>query len=213
MAEYVIGVDVGGTNTDAVILHGRKVLSSCKKPTSADGTQGVVDAIQGALDALDGPVRATILKSAARVSIGTTHFVNAVVERASDKLAPIAAIRLCGPASRSLPPFADFPSDLKQLLCGRVYMVDGGLECSGKEIAPLNREELKSIANELLSMTPPLKNVVITGVFSPLDAVEGGQERLAAEILREVSPDFSCTLSNGVSNTISLPAQELRALV
>ena len=74
-------------------------------------------------------------------------------------------------------------------------MVDGGLECSGKEIAPLNREELKSIANELLSMTPPLKNVVITGVFSPLDAVEGGQERLAAEILREVSPDFSCTLS------------------
>ena len=42
---YVIGVDVGGTNTDAVILNGRKVLSSCKKPTSADGTQGVVDAI------------------------------------------------------------------------------------------------------------------------------------------------------------------------
>ena len=64
---------------------------------------------------MDGSLRATILKSAARVSIGTTHFVNAVVERASDKLAPIAAIRLCGPASRSLPPFADFPSNLKQL--------------------------------------------------------------------------------------------------
>ena len=198
---YVIGVDVGGTNTDAVILLGRKVLSSCKKPTSADGTQGVVDAIQGALDALETSLRATILESTARVSIGTTHFVNAAVERASDKLTPVAAIRLCGPASRSLPPFVDFPSDLKQLTCGRVYMVDGGLECSGKEIAPLDREELKRIANELLTMTPPLKNVVITGVFSPLDAVEGGQEREAAEILRAVSPDFSCTLSNGVSKT------------
>ena len=54
-------------------------------------------------------------------------------------------------------------------------MVDGGLECSGKVIAPLNREELKRTANELLSMTPPLKNVVVTGVFSLLDAVEGSQ--------------------------------------
>ena len=108
-SSYVIGVDIGGTNTDAVILLGRKVLSSCKKPTSADGTQGVVDAIQGALNlwlnALETSLRATILESTARVSIGTTHFVNAVVERASDKLTPVTAIRLCGPASRSLPPF------------------------------------------------------------------------------------------------------------
>ena len=62
----------------------------------------------------------------------------------------------------------------------------------------MNQEELKRIAAELLAMTPPLKNVVITGVFSPLDAVEGGQEREAAAILRTASPDFSCTLSSGV---------------
>ena len=142
-------------------------------------------------------MRATILKSAAHVSIGTTHFVNAVVERASDKLAPIAAIRLCGPASRSLPPFADFPSDLKQL------MVDGRLECSGKEIAPLNRDELKRITKELLSMTPPGDNRCV------FTAGRSG-ERLAAEILREVSPDFSCTLSNGVSNSNHFLAQNIK---
>ena len=199
-APYVVGVDVGGTNTDAVILVGKKVLSSCKRPTTADKTQGVVDAIQGALDALQSSSRDTVIQSTSRVSIGTTHFVNAVVERARDKLSPVAAIRLCGPASRSLPPFVDFPFDLKKLLCGRVYMVEGGLECSGREISPVNQEELKRIAAELLAMTPPLKNVVITGVFSPLDAVEGGQEREAAAILRTVSPDFSCTLSSGVSD-------------
>ena len=202
-APYVVGVDVGGTNTDAVILVGKKVLSSCKRPTTADKTQGVVDAIQGALDALQSSSRDTVIQSTSRVSIGTTHFVNAVVERARDKLSPVAAIRLCGPASRSLPPFVDFPSDLKKLLCGRVYMVEGGLECSGREISPVNQEELKRIAAELLAMTPPLKNVVITGVFSPLDAVEGGQEREAAAILRTVSPDFSCTLSSGVSDCMS----------
>ena len=32
-----IGVDVGGTNTDAVLMDGRRVLSSVKKPASSEG--------------------------------------------------------------------------------------------------------------------------------------------------------------------------------
>lgn len=198
-ASYVIGVDVGGTNTDAVVLRDKLVLSSCKQPTTADRTQGIVDAIQGALDNLeDGELRATVLKNTSRVSIGTTHFVNAVVERARSKLTPVAAIRLCGRASRNLPPFADFPEDLKELLCGRVFMVEGGLEHDGRVISPLNPQELRKIGKELLVMTPPLKNVVISGIFSPRDSPEEGQERKAAEILKEVSTEFSCTLSSGV---------------
>ena len=38
---YVIGVDVGGTNTDAVVLAGSTVIASAKRPTSQDKTSGV----------------------------------------------------------------------------------------------------------------------------------------------------------------------------
>ena len=204
-ASYVVGVDVGGTNTDAVVLRDQLVLSSCKKTTTADRTQGIVHAIEGALNALgDAQLRETVLKNTSRVCIGTTHFVNAVVERARDKLTPVAVIRLCGSASRSLPPFADFPDDLKKLLCGRVFMVDGGLEHDGRDIALLNPKELKEIAQELLTMTLPLKNVVISGVFSPRDSPEEGQERKAAAILKEISADFSCTFSSSVSDESSV---------
>ena len=37
-----IGVDVGGTNTDAVLVDGRDVLAEAKTPTTADVTGGIV---------------------------------------------------------------------------------------------------------------------------------------------------------------------------
>ncbi len=49
-----------------------------------------------------------------RVNIGTTHFVNAVIQRRH--LTPVAVVRLCGTATKSLKPFVDFPEDLKKVL-------------------------------------------------------------------------------------------------
>ena len=37
--KYRIGVDVGGTNTDAVIMAGRSVLAGVKAPTTRDVTR------------------------------------------------------------------------------------------------------------------------------------------------------------------------------
>ena len=46
---YRIGVDVGGTNTDAVIMQGDQILAGVKSPTTEDVMKGVVDAVEGAL--------------------------------------------------------------------------------------------------------------------------------------------------------------------
>ena len=46
-----IGVDVGGTNTDAVVMDGAKVLAGVKAPTTADVMSGVVAAMKSALAA------------------------------------------------------------------------------------------------------------------------------------------------------------------
>ena len=143
---YVIGVDVGGTNTDAVILQGSHVVAWSKRPTSEDRTSGIIAAIRATLEQARGHTGDHgVADKVVRVSIGTTHFVNAVVERARDKLARVGVIRLCGPSSRALPPFSDFPSDLRELVCGQVKMVSGGLEYDGREIAPLDPEELSKV--------------------------------------------------------------------
>jgi N-methylhydantoinase A/oxoprolinase/acetone carboxylase beta subunit len=43
-----IGIDVGGTNTDAVLMDGRRVLAKVKALTTADVTGGISSAL-GAL--------------------------------------------------------------------------------------------------------------------------------------------------------------------
>ena len=40
-----IGIDVGGTNTDAVLMDGERVLGEVKTPTTADVTSGIVTAL------------------------------------------------------------------------------------------------------------------------------------------------------------------------
>ncbi|HEY8487970.1 MAG TPA: hydantoinase/oxoprolinase N-terminal domain-containing protein, partial [Thermaerobacter sp.] len=99
-----IGIDVGGTNTDAVLLDGNRVVAWHKAPTSPEVTAGIAAAVRGVLRAAGcrpGAVQA--------VMIGTTHFANAVVER---RLEPVGVIRIGLPATAALPPLVDWPADL-----------------------------------------------------------------------------------------------------
>src|SRR5262245_23503610 len=124
-----IGIDVGGTNTDAALLEEGRVLDTVKTPTTADVTSGIA----AALAALAG--RPEIGRGAIDgVVIGTTHFVNAVVQRRD--LARIAAVRIGAPASASLPPFCDWPEDLAACVRGEVFMLEGGHDYDGRPIVP-----------------------------------------------------------------------------
>lgn len=101
---YRIGCDVGGTNTDAAILDASRlqdeskgVLATFKTPTTADVTDGIKEAIEEVLK------RSQIdRQQVLNVAVGTTHFVNAVVENDARRLDRVAVIRLCGPYTRSV---------------------------------------------------------------------------------------------------------------
>src|SRR6266853_1704504 len=130
-----IGIDVGGTNTDAALLEDGRVVHAVKTPTTADVTAGIVAALsqlarhpEVARGMIDGVV------------IGTTHFVNAVVERRG--LSRVAAIRIGLPASASLPPFCDWPAELAELVRGDIFMLEGGHDYDGRPIVPF--EDRKS---------------------------------------------------------------------
>lgn len=104
MKPYRIGVDVGGTNTDAAIIDttaidtpSRGVCASSKTPTTPDVTAGIYTVIEKVL-AETGINRGDVLS----VAIGTTHFVNAVVQADARQLSRVAVVRLCGPFTRQV---------------------------------------------------------------------------------------------------------------
>ena len=101
---YRIGVDVGGTNTDAAIIDiaatdspSRGVCASSKTPTTVDVTSGIYTVIENVL------CKSTVQrKDVLSVAIGTTHFVNAVVQADAQRLNRVAVVRLCGPFTRQV---------------------------------------------------------------------------------------------------------------
>src|SRR5690348_6110912 len=137
-----IGIDVGGTNTDAVLLEDGRVVHAIKTPT----TQEVMDGIVTALDRLARHPDVARGDSDG-VVIGTTHFVNAVVQRRG--LAPVAAIRIGLPTGASLPPFCDWPPDLAALAQGAVFMLEGGHDYDGREIMPFEEAGMRHAAREI----------------------------------------------------------------
>ncbi|TWP52532.1 hydantoinase/oxoprolinase family protein [Lentzea tibetensis] len=181
-----IGIDVGGTNTDAVLVDGRKVLAETKTETTLDVTTGIVRAVCGLLEAY--PFHPSDVRA---VMIGTTHFVNAIIEGRG--LAPTAAVRLGLPATRALPPFVDWPQRLRDLIGGHAYLCHGGHEYDGRVISPLNEDELRGVATDIAGKG--VRSVAISSVFS---LVNGDAERQAAEILTAEVPGLMVSFSHEI---------------
>ena len=197
-----IGIDVGGTNTDAVLLDGLRVVRAVKTPTTADVTSGITTALR---DLLTGDGRAAAGPAPDAVMIGTTHFTNAVVQRRD--LTRVAAIRIGLPASASLPPFVDWPEDLAAIVRGDVHLVEGGHEYDGRPIVPLDERAVRDAARRVRAGA--LTSVAIASVFSPLNAE---CEERAAAIVREECPGVAVTLSHQLGR-IGLLERENAALL
>ena len=136
-----IGIDVGGTNTDAVLLEDDRVRHAVKTPTTTDVTSGIRAALARLLDQAGGP------PAVEAVMIGTTHFTNAVVQRRH--LSRVAAVRIGLPAGASLPPFIDWPDDLAELVRGQVHMLAGGHEYDGRPIVPFDTAGMREVARRI----------------------------------------------------------------
>jgi len=91
-----IGIDVGGTNTDAVLMDGHKVVGWTKSPTTLDVNGGITNALTSLMTQTK--VTPDVVAS---VMLGTTHFTNAVVQRRS--LSRSAVVRVGLPATAALP--------------------------------------------------------------------------------------------------------------
>ncbi len=155
-----IGIDVGGTNTDAVIMSGREVRAAHKTPTTADVGSGVQSALTEVLrQAGASPDRI------GAVMIGTTHFTNAFVQARS--LARVGVLRLAAPAATSLPPFTDWPERLQDVVQGRATVVRGGYNYDGSQISAPDTAEISRSAAAMLA--DGIRSIAISSVFAPVN--------------------------------------------
>jgi N-methylhydantoinase A/oxoprolinase/acetone carboxylase beta subunit len=195
-----IGIDVGGTNTDAVLMRGNDVIAKIKTPTTEDVTGGITTALNHVLG-----VSNTKTSEIAGVMIGTTHFTNAVVERR--RLQATAAVRLGLPATAALPPMVDWPEDLADTLGRHTYLCHGGHEFDGREISRFDPDEIRAAAADINAKG--IQAIAVSSVFSP---VNQDMEKQAAEILKAEVPGSSVTLSSEIGR-IGLLERENAAIL
>lgn len=181
-----VGIDVGGTNTDAVLMDGSVVVAWAKVPTTADVGQGIEAVLLSLIS--DTGVQVSQIQS---VMIGTTHFTNALVE--CQGLLEVGVIRLASPSGEALRPKIGWPQALRRAVGEHDFLVPGGYEFDGREIAPFDEAAVTAAAREIHARG--LKAVAISSVFAP---VKDHMENRAARIVAHENPEVSITLSKDI---------------
>jgi N-methylhydantoinase A/oxoprolinase/acetone carboxylase beta subunit len=185
-----IGIDVGGTHTDAVILDEKNsLIHAVKTETTRDVTSGIKKALINVLE--ESNVNTNDIKA---VMFGTTHCTNAIVERR--ELAKTGLIRVGRPGAEAIDPLVEWPIQLKQAIGDIKYLVHGGHEYTGEEIVPFKVDEVREVAQALKERG--VESVAICSIFSMVNAEH---EEKTAEIVRDVmGKDIPITLSHEVGS-------------
>lgn len=165
MADLLLGVDTGGTNTDGVLLdyESRQVLATTKTPTTPHDLRiCILQALDGVMP--DDPGRIRL------VAISTTLATNAIAE---GKGRPVGLL-LFGYDAELVERFefeSRFPAD-------RIAYLAGGHDLNGNQQSPLDEEELLGRARE---WQPQVEALAVSGYFSPLNP---SHEELAASLIQ-----------------------------
>jgi N-methylhydantoinase A/oxoprolinase/acetone carboxylase beta subunit len=191
--EIWIGLDTGGTFTDAVALNGeRRVVASAKALTTHwDLSIGLGEAIRAVLGKLPASIRR---EHVSLVSVSTTLATNAVVE---NRFSPTCTL-LIGFDEQMLE-----RSGLKRA-GGVVVRVGGGHEATGDESAPLDAAAIDAAVREY---APQVEAFAVAGMFSVRNPAH---ERRARERIRALC-DKPVTCSYELSSQLDAPKRALTA--
>ena len=167
----IIGLDVGGTHTDVVLLGENGIHRQAKVPTHA---HNLLESVRNGIHEV---LRGTDPQDIRRAVLSTTLCTNAIVER---KLAPVGMIVSGGPGI-----------DPQSFSTGaHYYCVSGSIDHRGREVQPLDAGEIEAIAAKLRKAG--LRNIGMVSKFSTRNPHHELQiqEILAQEIIRKLNDDL-----------------------
>ncbi len=153
----IIGLDVGGTHIDVVLIDRNGIIKEIKVPTDSS------DLFTSVLSGLTAITKNRNPEKIKRIVLSTTLTTNAIVQ---DKTQPAGMIVAGGPGLD--PEFYRTNSNY--------FPVAGAIDHRGREIEPINPAEIKDIIAQL--KTNGIKHVGVVGKFSvrnPSQELEIGQ--------------------------------------
>ena len=141
----IIGLDIGGTHTDVVLLNKQGLLREIKVSTDPDD---LFQCVLGGLTAITEGINPAEIT---RIVLSTTLATNATVQ---NQLPPVGMIVSSGPGI-----------DPEFYRCGAHYFaVAGSIDHRGREVEPINPAEINSIAVQL--QKAGIRQVGVVGKFS-----------------------------------------------
>ncbi len=190
MVRFGLGVDAGGTYTDAVIYDfAEKRLRGKNKAltTRWDFTIGIGEALNG--------LSAELLQKVELVAVSTTLATNAIVEGEGQTVGLIL-----------MPPYGIFRSG--DIPYEPKAVIDGQLEITGKEICSVNVSQVRQIARQMAEK----KEVRAFAVSGFAGAVNPAHELLVKEIIK-AETGLSVTCGHELSGMLDFKTRARTAIL
>ncbi|TVM18288.1 hydantoinase/oxoprolinase family protein [Oceanidesulfovibrio indonesiensis] len=174
-----LGIDVGGTHTDAVVVDRRKVRAFSKVVTDHDN---LLVSVRAAMEDVLSQVKKDRVE---RIALSTTLSTNAIVEHKTEEAGVLVS---AGPGI-----------DPENYHIGRGYaVIDGSLDHRGFEVKELNRKELQNAAQMFRELGMRVHAAV--GKFS----VRNPAHEIAMKSAVEADSDH-VTMGHRISGMLNFP--------
>ena len=204
MSSYLVGVDIGGTFTDCVIIDNEGQVTTAKVPsTPSDFSTGMVNAVDASADAL-GISLEVLCRNTKLLTHGTTVGTNAVIQKKGAKVGLITTrghndvIHIMrgsrGLSGRELDKVVHFPESTKPDPLIPKSLIEGvseRVDCFGNVVVPLNEEEAEFAVDELLAKGVDAIAVCFLWSFKYSD-----HERIMRKIVTDKAPHVFVTCSS-----------------
>ncbi len=184
----LIGIDVGGTTTDAVLIRNGEVYSTAKVSTEPGNL------LSSLLEALDAISRDIPPEQLERVVFSTTVITNLIAEGKTDR---VAMLLIPGPGIN--PTSYTFPDS---------FYLKGAMDYRGREIQPLDEAEVRKTVGLIREL-----GFSRAAVVSKFGQRNPSHELRIEEIFREIYPDCKLELGHKVSGKLNFPRRTATAML
>lgn len=172
----LLGIDVGGTFTDAVLINGNQVIAYSKQATSHE------DLLQGIFAAIDAVMVSQASRLIERVALSTTIVTNALVEGKTD---PVGLVIIPGPGLDITPYVPDTP-----------IVIEGYTDHRGRVRAAMQEQEIADACRLF-------KEKTVVAVSAKFAVRNPAQEQKAVELLKQYAPDKPIIAASEVSGSLN----------
>lgn len=176
----LIGIDVGGTTTDAVLIRNGEVYSTTKVSTEPEN---LLNSLLEALDAVTDGVSPEELE---RVVFSTTIITNLIAEGKTDK---VALLLIPGPGLN--PASYTFPDS---------FYFKGAMDYRGREIQALDENEVLETINKIKKL-----GYSRAAVISKFGQRNPAHEIRIEEKFREIYPECKIELGHKITGKLNFP--------